>query len=215
MVTQQYESRSYGHLISLKRTRYGYIAPAYKGIVRFNECAEIVELGLDHNSTYKTKNPVKLHIVSTDETEVLAVKTGKPRILLDALIVRHKVYTNKGKFILTQRIDANNDGEIVFTFAVKPCKKSNENGNIAIEFNIMSEFVEMINTEDKQLAVLENGEGQKIVANSIRNIESISIDSKLVGDEDITKCVVVSDKVLNTGYYMPIVFKIALINEEI
>ena len=204
------ESSSEGTLINIKKKNGGYLAPTCGGIIKFNKHGEIVELGLDHNSTLKLKDPIKFDFISSDNIEVKSVVRKRARLIQNTICMKYKISTDKGAVIAKVRLDANDDSEVIVTVRIVPDKCKKVMGNIAMQFNIMDEYVEIINSSELKLAVLNNERDDLFLINSIDAVKSIVIKSYLDSGKERNNCIVTSENIVDETYYLPMIFKLGL-----
>jgi len=211
----QYESSADGKLVCIKRIRTGYLAPTEGGIIKFNRQAEVTELGVSHNSTLRLSDPIAFTFVSTDAYQVVRVIKSRAKIIEGSLTVRYKIITDSDTMLADVRFDANENSEVVITAHVRAMTAETITGGVAMRFNIMDDFVEVYNSTDLRLSVLEEGEtDMKLVINGISNIKSFVISSTLVGDSDEPECVVTSGDIISDKFYQPMIFKFGISQKD-
>ena len=204
------ESSSEGRLISIKRKNCSFIAPTKSGIIKFNRSGEVTELGLDHNTTLKLNEPMAFNFMSCNDLIVTTVTRGRAILHHNSLSIKYKINTDKGRINAFVRIDANEDSEVVITVRLISRDTKFIKGNISMTFNLMGEFVEMINSSKLKLAVLSNDNDDLCVINSITNVKEIIVDSKVINGAESNTCIVTSEEVINKDYYVPMIVKIGL-----
>ncbi len=204
------ESSSEGKLIHIMKQKSGFIAPTRGGIIKFNKLGEIVELGLDHNTTLKLKEPIAFTFVSSDSIAVKNVIRKRAKLLQNTISMTYKIFTNKGIIISKVRLDTNDDSEVVVTASLYPKKDKKVIGNMAMQFNIMDDYMEILNSSDLKLAVLNNEKDDLFVINSIDAVKTIEIKSYLDGDIERNTCIVTSQEIIDKTYYVPMIYKLGI-----
>ena len=207
------ESSSEGRLIVISRKPYSFLAPTKSGIIKFNRAGEVIELGLDHNTTLKVA-PIAFTFVSSDDITISSVTRRRAWLRSKALSIRYRLDTNKGRLDAYVRLDANDDSEVVVTATCIHHDKCNVTGRIAMQFNLMGDFIEMINSSKLKLAVLSNDDNDLCVINSIENVSSIVVNSKVVDGSESNTCIVTSEIFIDSNNYNPMIFKLGIKQDQ-
>ena len=204
------ESSSEGRLINISRKNCSFIAPTKSGIIKFNKFGNITELGLDHNTTLKIVEPISFTFVNTEEIKINSLTKGRAKLYHNSINIKYKLDTNKGRIIALVRLDANEDCEVVVTVRLTPRDDECVKGCIGMQFNLMSEFVELINSSKLKLAVLSNDNDDLCVINSITNVVDIIVSSKEINGVDSNSCIVIGEEIICKEHYLPMIVKIGL-----
>ena len=198
-----------GNLIHFKKTAKGYLAPAYKGIVRLDNLARIKELGVDHNATLKLCNPIDIDISILDKKDIKKVKY-LPSIAFGTLMRKHRFYFEKGKLDIYSRYDVNTDGELIVSIYFFPTKEIYK-CNLLVKFSICDDFYEIINSEEYKTVAFENDNGKVLFIKGMLNIDKININNSKSQKDNYAICEIFSEEITTERGYNPMQFKISLI----